>query len=173
MKRLGLVLALALFTLSIATAAAAQSSKPAGVTGDWALGLQGDHVVPVALVITADGAALKAVLTMQKTEVPMTGEFVNGTLTLTNPNAKLGNHGGTSGTPGLTLTAKVTENGTLAGELSSGSMSHKFTGERLAGLHTAPTPTGAKNIAGAWGRASISARRGSTAPTRTTSSSFR
>ena len=46
--------------LALAGGLSAQSKKtePQGLTGTWNMGLQGGHVIPVALVLKQDGEAL-------------------------------------------------------------------------------------------------------------------
>src|SRR4051812_27729733 len=84
MKLLAMVCAAAV----IATGAAAQN-KAESLTGTWNMGLQGDHVIPTALVLSQDGTAVTGTIAMptqhagQRVEVKMDGDFVDSVLTLT------------------------------------------------------------------------------------------
>src|SRR3954471_21963070 len=58
------------------------------LTGTWNMGLQGGHVIPVALVLTQDGEALTGTISMptqkigQTVDVALKGGLANGALTL-------------------------------------------------------------------------------------------
>jgi hypothetical protein len=60
----------------------------ATLTGTWNMGLQGGHVIPVALVLKQDGDALTGTISMptqkigQTTDVALKGEIARGAFTL-------------------------------------------------------------------------------------------
>lgn len=76
--------------LALAAGLSAQTKKAdaQSLTGTWNMGLQGGHVIPVALVLKQDGTTLTGTLAMpaqhvgQTVDVPLKGDVSNGTLTL-------------------------------------------------------------------------------------------
>jgi hypothetical protein len=60
----------------------------ASVTGTWNMGLQGDHVIPTALVLKQDGHDVTGTIAMptqnigQRVEVKLTGTFADNALRL-------------------------------------------------------------------------------------------
>lgn len=123
------VLALAAAGLS------AQTKKAEGLTGTWNMGLQGGHVIPVALVLTQDGEALSGTISMptQKigstVDVALRGEIAKGAFTLTGTveNAKEPTT--------IAIKGTLNEDGMLEGTVSMGAdASHRempYTAERL------------------------------------------
>src|SRR5262247_2494632 len=64
-------------------------AEPAAtVTGTWNMGLQGDHVIPTALVLKQDGKKLTGTIALptqnigQRVEVELSGEIVDGAFKL-------------------------------------------------------------------------------------------
>jgi hypothetical protein len=63
-------------------------AEPATVAGTWNLGLQGDHVIPVALVLKQDGKSVTGTIALptsrtgDRVEVSLSGDFVDNTLKL-------------------------------------------------------------------------------------------
>jgi hypothetical protein len=106
------------------------AAEPATVTGTWNMGLQADHVVPVALVLKQDGKNVTGTIALptqrgDRVEVQMSGEFANGALTL-------------SGTvehavqpTTIRIVGKMTEEGTLEGKVTMPHGDVPFTAERL------------------------------------------
>src|SRR5262245_12580497 len=91
-------------------------AEPApSVTGTWNLGLQGDHVIPVALVLKQDGTKVTGTIALptnhtgDRVEVNLTGEFASNALKLSGTLE----HGPSPATIGLT--AKLTDEGSLEG----------------------------------------------------------
>lgn len=74
-----------LLAVSLAMALAADTST---VTGTWNMGLQGDHVIPTALVLKQQGTKVTGTFALptqnigQRVEVELTGDFVDRTLEL-------------------------------------------------------------------------------------------
>jgi hypothetical protein len=149
-------------------AAAQTSATPASLAGTWNMGLIGDHVIPTALVLEQDGAALKGTFILMGKDFPVTGEVHDGKFTLTgkgpalgrsNPNNN-GDHaaGAAAAAPvkaagperpsatavlaDMTITGATDGNGGLAGEMVSKmgerSGTIKWTAERLK-ERTVPT----------------------------------
>jgi hypothetical protein len=60
----------------------------ASVTGTWNMGLQGDHVIPTALVLKQDGHDVTGTIALptqnvgQRVEVQLTGTFIDNELRL-------------------------------------------------------------------------------------------
>ncbi len=65
-------------------AAAFAAADPPTVTGTWNMGLQGDHVIPTALVLKQDQTKLTGTIALptqnagQRVEVELSGEITNG-----------------------------------------------------------------------------------------------
>lgn len=114
------------FAAMAALAVAADNSQT--VDGTWNLGMQGgDHVVPVALVLQQEGGKVSGTLMMPGNDVPLNGSFQEGQLTLTG--TMEGREHGAS--QQVKLTAKILDDGTMAGDFGSGTRSMKWTAERL------------------------------------------
>jgi len=106
-------------------AQSAQNEKKSAptVSGTWTMTVMSHQV---GMQLTQDGQKVTGTLMMMGTDVPVEGEFVEGTLTLTS-NARVMNGppsaaepGHDSATPGgtrLTVTAKLQDDGTLAGAM--------------------------------------------------------
>src|SRR4051812_35781540 len=82
-RMMAMIAVAAMLETGVAWAAAAE-----GLTGTWNMGLQGGHVIPVALVLKQDGGTLTGVLSMptqrigQTVDVALEGSVANGALTL-------------------------------------------------------------------------------------------
>ena len=76
--------------LALAAGLSAQHAKTdtPSLTGTWQMGLQGGHVIPVALVLKQDGEALTGTISMptqrigQTVDVALKGELSGGAFTL-------------------------------------------------------------------------------------------
>jgi hypothetical protein len=101
-------------SLAIALAAAEAPT----VTGTWNMGLQGDHVIPTALVLKQQGKAVTGTIAMptqrigQRVEVELTGEFADGALELS------GTVENASEPTTITITGTLKDDGSLEGMLS-------------------------------------------------------
>jgi len=124
--------------LALAVGLSAQTKKPEaqGLTGTWNMGLQGGHVIPVALVLKQDGEALTGTISMptqrigQTVDVALKGEIANGALTLS------GTVEGAKDPTTIAITGKMNDEGMLEGTVSmSGSSGPHgdmpYTAERL------------------------------------------
>ncbi len=124
--------------LTLAGALSAQSAKTdaKSVTGTWNMGLQGGHVIPVALVLKQDGESLTGTISMptqrigNTVDVALKGEIAHGAFTLkgTVENAKE--------PTSLEIAGKLTDEGMLEGTLTmvGADASHRgmpYTAERL------------------------------------------
>jgi len=73
---------------AIALAFALAAAETPTLTGTWNMGLQGDHVIPTALVLTQQDKKVTGTIALptqqhgKRVEVELTGDFVDGTLTL-------------------------------------------------------------------------------------------
>src|SRR3954453_23565132 len=112
-KTLRLFAALAL--VAGAFAAGAVAAEPS-VEGKWSLTVQGgDHSFSIGLELKQDGKKVTGTLMMPQGEIPLKGDFADGALVLTGEM-----DGGGHGPAGpFKLTAKVKEDGTLAGDFGS------------------------------------------------------
>jgi hypothetical protein len=106
------------------------------LTGTWQMGLQGGHVIPVALVLTQDGATLTGTVSMptqrigQTVDVELKGEVSNGALTLA------GTVEGAKEPTTIAITGKLNDEGILEGTVTMGGRGdgHRdmpYTAERL------------------------------------------
>jgi hypothetical protein len=152
---------------------AQDTASTSGVTGTWNLSLIGDHVVPIGLVIEQDGKKVTGTMMLMGNDVPVEGEFVDGTLTLSaNATVLAGStHAGEpahaadpAGGPApsplptrLSLSAKMQDDGTLAGEFATPRGAMKLTGERFRerkapkpGARASASTSAAPGIAGSW-----------------------
>jgi hypothetical protein len=74
--------------LALAGSVSAQTKKADGLTGTWNMGLQGGHVIPVALVLTQEGETLTGVVSMptqkigQTVDIPLKGALASGAFSL-------------------------------------------------------------------------------------------
>ena len=119
--------------LSLALTLFGLAADPATVTGTWQMGLQGDHVVPVALVLKQEGTHVAGKILMpssngERHEVELAGQFVDGRLSLASTEeVTLRSRDGESKTT-LKLSGKLEDDGSLSGTF----MDHMpWTAERL------------------------------------------
>src|SRR4051794_16194663 len=79
---------IAVLALSGGLSAQGKKTEAQSLTGTWNMGLQGGHVIPVALVLKQDGEALSGTVSMptqkigQTVDVALKGEITNGAFTL-------------------------------------------------------------------------------------------
>jgi len=100
----------------IAIALAADSAP--SLTGTWNMGLQGGHVVPVALVLKQEGKTLTGTISMptqhvgERKDIELTGEFDGGVLKLS------GAVDGAAEPTTIDVEGRLQDDGSLAGTLS-------------------------------------------------------
>jgi hypothetical protein len=100
-----------------------QKSAP-GVAGQWTLNVKSPHgEVAMGLDLAQDGKKVTGTLATPHGDLTLEGEFAANTLTLATPAA---------GGERITMTAKLTENGTLAGYLSGQMGDMTWTAKRAA-----------------------------------------
>jgi hypothetical protein len=109
-------------------------AEAANLTGTWNMGLQGGHVIPVALVLKQDGRKLTGTIALptqnagQRVDVALSGDFVDQAFTLS------GTVEGAKEPTTLDISGKLLEDGSMEGTFvmpghGHGSMS--WTAERL------------------------------------------
>ena len=128
----------AALVMALAAGLAAQHGKTesASLTGTWNMGLQGGHVIPVALVLKQDGEALTGVVSMptqkigQTVDVALKGTIASGAFTVKGDveNAKEPTT--------IEIAGKLNDDGMLEGTVTMGGQgeSHRnmpYTAERL------------------------------------------
>ncbi len=99
---------------------AQHDSKKPDISGTWNLSATGDHVVQIGLVLKQDDSKLTGTLMMPGRDIQLEGTFTDGALTLEGNMGKAEDNGGHASGP-FTLTAKVQEDGTLAGKMGNAS----------------------------------------------------
>ena len=126
MKRLISVIA-----LGVSLSAFAESPN---LTGTWSMGVEGDHVIPVALVLKQDGKKLTGTIALptqnagQRVDVALSGELADRSFTLS------GTVEGAKEPTKLDISGKLLDDGSMEGTFvmpghGHGSMS--WTAERL------------------------------------------
>jgi hypothetical protein len=102
-------------SLAIALAAAEAPT----VTGTWNMGLQGDHVIPTALVLKQHDTKVTGTIALpvdcsgQRVEVELAGDFVDGTLKLS------GRVENGAQSTAVTIIGTLKDDGSLEGTLSA------------------------------------------------------
>jgi hypothetical protein len=106
------------------TSAAGEQKEAQNLTGQWTLTTapEGPHgAVSMALELKHDGAKVTGTLAPPHGgEIALAGEFEQGTLTLADPSSE-----------GVTLRAKLQDDGTLSGYLSSARGDMTWTAQRV------------------------------------------
>lgn len=130
--RARLTLCAALLAIALPPAAhaglPAQAERVASVAGAWQLSITGDHVVQAGLVLEQDGVKVTGALTIMGKEAPVTGDFVDGKLTLTSSAQVTDPHGEQTN---LNIKATLQEDGTLDGKYVTQRGSMALIGERF------------------------------------------
>ena len=119
--------------LALAVSAPAQEKKGTeapNVTGTWNMGLQGGHVVPVALTLeqkgtTVTGAILLPTQRGDRLEVQLKGELVDLALTLS------GTVEGAAEPTTIEITGTLNDDGSMEGRLKGPHGEVPWTAERL------------------------------------------
>jgi hypothetical protein len=112
-----LTITIAVLGLAIGLSAQSRKSEARGLTGTWNMGLEGGHVIPVALVLAQDGDTLTGTISMptqrigNTVDVALKGEIANGAFTLS------GNVEGAKDPATIKITGKLNEEGMLEGRL--------------------------------------------------------
>jgi hypothetical protein len=94
------------------------AADPKTVTGTWNMGIQGDHVIPTALVLKQDDKKLTGTIALptqnvgQRVEVELSGEIADGAFTLA------GTVDNATEPTSLTITGSLKDDGSLEGTLA-------------------------------------------------------
>lgn len=111
---------IAVMALAAGLSAQPAKTEPASLTGTWNMGLQGGHVIPVALVLKQDGDALTGVVSMptqkigQTVDVNLTGTMAKGAFTVK------GDVEGAKEPTTIEIAGTLNEEGMLEGTLTMG-----------------------------------------------------
>ena len=109
-------------------------AEAANITGTWNMGLEGGHVIPVALVLKQDGKKLTGTIALptqnggQRVDVALSGEFADGAFTLS------GTVEQAKEATTLNISGKLLEDGSMAGTFGMTGSRHgrmSWTAERL------------------------------------------
>ena len=124
--------------LALAAGLSAQHGKTEtpSLTGTWNMGLEGDHVIPVALVLKQDGEALSGTIAMPTSragntvDVALKGAISKGSFTLS------GTVEGAKEPTTIDISGQLNDEGMLAGKLTMGGRGEghhdmPYTAERL------------------------------------------
>ena len=118
--------------ITLAAGLSAQQKKPAtNVTGTWNMGLQGGHVIPVALTLEQDGTKVKGVILLpsqrvgERVEVPLTGEIVDAALSLS------GTVENAAEPTTIEIAGTLLDDGSMEGTITSPHGKMPWTAERL------------------------------------------
>jgi opacity protein-like surface antigen len=123
MKRFAALIAVAV--LAISPLAAQQKKAPVpSVTGNWTMTVEaGPHgVMTMGLVLEQKGTAVTGTFASPHGDMPVEGEFVDGTLKLATANENVDSQ--------ITFEARLTDERILSGYLSSEMGDMKWTAER-------------------------------------------
>jgi len=119
--------------LALAAGLSAQHQKDAApnLTGTWNMGLQGQHVIPVALTLDQKGRKVTGVILMptqragETKDVTLTGELVDAALTLS------GTVEGAAEPTTIEITGTLNDDGSMEGRLKGPHGEVPWTAERL------------------------------------------
>ena len=114
---------IALFSIWTLALTAADTGN---LTGTWTLSLIGDHVFSVGMELTQEASKVKGTLMMPQGDYDLDGQFEAGQLTLTGTQEMPDGKKGT-----LKFTAKMNDDGTLAGEFATNHGNMKWSAERF------------------------------------------
>src|SRR4051794_1623340 len=136
MKKMLTTIVVLVLALAGGLAAQAKKTDEKGLTGTWNMGLQGGHVIPVALVLKQDGDTLTGTISMptqkigQTVDVALKGDIAHGAYTLA------GTVEGAKEPTTIEITGKLNDEGMLEGTVVMGGTSGPhgnlpYTAERL------------------------------------------
>lgn len=126
-------IACTLAVLAFATTAPAQTAKPGGsltdVTGVWVMLVAGHQI---GLELEQKGTVVEGVMLAMGQRILLVGDYLDRTLTLKGEKPADGAPAPHAGGPGSgPITARMLDDGTFEGELSTTQGRTKWTGERL------------------------------------------
>jgi len=155
--------------LATASVVSAQEDKKQNLTGSWKFSMHGDHVIPGGMTLEQEGTRVKGTFMFMNNDIPVQGAFAGGVVSLS-ANARLQlrgpggeDHGAQAGDgKKLKIEGKMTDDGTLEGEMEGPRGPIRWTAERFKErklpAQKAKAPA-APNVTGAW-IASASAGQG-------------
>jgi len=122
--------------LALTASVLAQKKADAGLTGTWNMGLEGGHVIPVALVLKQDGETLTGTISLptqrngQTVDVGLKGTVTSGALELS------GTVEGAKEPTTIEISGRLNDDGIIEGRvvMSGASAPHggmPYTAERL------------------------------------------
>jgi hypothetical protein len=122
--------------IALTAALSAQKKADPGLTGTWNMGLEGGHVIPVALVLKQDGDTLTGTISLptqrngQTVDVALKGTATGGSLQLS------GTVEGAKEPTTIEITGRLNDDGIIEGHvgMSGASAPHgemPYTAERL------------------------------------------
>jgi len=119
--------------LALAVSSPAQERKgaePPNISGTWNMGLQGGHVVPVALTLEQKGSTVTGAIFLptqrgDRIEVQLKGQFVDLALTLS------GSVEGAAEPTTIEIAGTLNEDGSMEGSLNGSHGKMSWTAERL------------------------------------------
>lgn len=111
--------------------ATAQGAAELNLTGTWTLGVEGDHVIPMALVLKQEGSRISGTIAMPTNQQGDRRDIAfDGEVTETGFNFST-----REGTPRLEFVGKANDDGSLGGTVTVGGDGHAhkmtWTAERL------------------------------------------
>lgn len=111
-------------------AASTSNGSGAPIVGVWNVSVIADHVTPVGLRVEQDGARMKGTLTIMGGDVPLSGDYSAGALSLSGEfTDDVRSRTGMTGA--IKITAKMKDDGSIAGEFAMARGTFPLTGERL------------------------------------------
>src|SRR5712671_4774352 len=127
---------IAVLALAAGLSAQTKKTEAQGLTGTWNMGLQGGHVIPVALVLKQDGEVLTGTVSMptqrigQTVDVALKGDMAHGGFTLA------GSMEGPKEPVTIEIRGKLNDDGMLEGTVTmdgrgDGHRDMPYTAERL------------------------------------------
>lgn len=124
-----------------------KAAETPSLTGNWNMSLQGDHAIPAGVTLEQDGKKITGTMMFMGKDIKLEGEFVDGSLTLTSnaafllgppPDSQSGHgagalHGSSSDAPPakMRIIAKLKDDGTFAGEITTSRGSLPMSAERF------------------------------------------
>jgi hypothetical protein len=127
---------IAIAALAVGLSAQHGKTEAPSLTGTWNMGLQGDHVIPVALVLKQDGEAVAGTVSMPTSrtgatvDVALKGNLAHGSFTLA------GSMEGPKEPVTIEIKGKLNDEGMLEGTVTMGGRGEghhnmPYTAERL------------------------------------------
>lgn len=129
-NRLAAFILLVLLAAGVSAQHAATAAPP-NITGTWNMGLQGDHVIPTALMLKQDGTKVTGTIMLptsrigERKEVALEGTFADGALALS------GTVEGGAEPVAIDIAGKLNDDGSMEGTMQATHGRMTWTAERL------------------------------------------